>query len=130
MKCPTCEAQGTRSIVYVGPSTTTTLSGQVFYDEDGRFHMHDPNTTTSEYNCSLGHRWSVQAPAHQCWCEMLEKTEITFGPIDEPSEAPPPKPTPPPLRDMTEKCGQLVPVVKPLSIRDSYNTLFGHGEAG
>lgn len=106
MKCPTCEAQGTRSIVYVGPSSSTCMSGSVYYDEDGRYHQHDPNTHTTAYNCSLGHGWVMTTNANPCWCQMMG--EVVFGAIDEPVEP--------------------VPVKPPTSINDSFGRLFGYPE--
>lgn len=70
MKCPTCVAEGKRSKVFVGPSTSTCMSGASFYDEDGRPHFHDPNTTTTEYRCSNDHTWKETVSA-KCWCEEV-----------------------------------------------------------
>jgi len=57
MKCPQCIKEGKRSKVYVGLSVTTTAGTESYYDEDGNFHFHDPNVTTTQYNCSNGHKW-------------------------------------------------------------------------
>lgn len=58
MKCSECVEAGTPSKVYVGASTTTCMSGESFYDEDGKYHKHNPNRMTTGYRCSNGHRWS------------------------------------------------------------------------
>lgn len=66
MRCPECVEAGQRSKVYVGLSTTTLMYAQPFYDEDGRWHHHDPNQTTTEYTCSNGHSWKETTGPHQC----------------------------------------------------------------
>lgn len=58
MKCKQCEVEGEKSVVHVGPAFTTLMAGQEFYDEEGRWHNHDPNITTQSYRCSQGHSWS------------------------------------------------------------------------
>lgn len=57
MRCPECEREGKKSKVYVGMSTRTLMGWQPYYDEDGKFHNDDPNHTTTEYDCSNGHKW-------------------------------------------------------------------------
>lgn len=58
MKCPTCVAEGKKSIVYDKFMTTTCMNFVNYFDEDGNAHSHDPNTHTKSYSCSIGHRWS------------------------------------------------------------------------
>lgn len=57
MRCPECDVSGQKSSVFIGLRTTTLMSWQDFYDEKGNFHHHDPNTTSTAYSCSNGHRW-------------------------------------------------------------------------
>ena len=59
MKCPVCVEKGLKSCVYEGGTQTTLMCGQSYYDEDGNYHYNDPNTLTTSYSCSNGHRWSV-----------------------------------------------------------------------
>lgn len=68
MKCPRCIEESQKSKVYVGISTSTLLHSPPFYDEEGRFHYHDPNTTTTHYSCSNDHDWQESA-CNKCWCE-------------------------------------------------------------
>lgn len=65
VKCQTCQADGEQSFVRVGSSATTAMGTDVFYDEDGRFHCHDPNTTATEFWCSRGHSWT-ESRQHRC----------------------------------------------------------------
>jgi hypothetical protein len=58
--CKECQAQGHKSVVYEGHSYTTLAGFQVFYDQDGFRHEHDPNSTTTNYTCSNGHAWSTK----------------------------------------------------------------------
>lgn len=58
MKCPQCAAEGERSKVYPGMTTTTCMAVSSWYDEDGNYHRHNPNTTTTHYSCSRGHEWT------------------------------------------------------------------------
>jgi hypothetical protein len=57
-KCPVCAESGMRSRVFVpGGSVVTLMATQDYYDEDGRFHHHDPNSRTRQFTCSEGHAW-------------------------------------------------------------------------
>lgn len=71
MKCKQCEAAGIESTVSVGVSTRTAMAGRRFYDEKGRLHDHDNNTTTTPYSCSQGHQWK-ERKKNRCWCEKEE----------------------------------------------------------
>ena len=68
MKCPECEKAGEKSCVYPQGSSRTMLMGCEYYDEEGRYHQHDPNVTTTGYRCSNGHEW-VEKHIAKCWCE-------------------------------------------------------------
>ena len=67
MICPECQKQGLKSKAYIGTSATTLMYCQSFYDEEGRLHHHDLNTTTTVYSCSNGHKW-VDKTGGECWC--------------------------------------------------------------
>ena len=67
MKCPQCTKEGKKSQVYPGMCTTTLLFCPPYYDEDGKYHNHDSNTTTTQYKCSNGHEW-VENTRGSCWC--------------------------------------------------------------
>lgn len=58
MKCPECEKEGKKSCVYIGGTFVTLMSVFSYYDEDGNHHTHNPNTSTTNYSCSNGHKWS------------------------------------------------------------------------
>ena len=45
----------------------TRLPVQSFYDPEGKYHVHDGNTTTTSYNCTNGHNW-WESTRGSCWC--------------------------------------------------------------
>ena len=67
--CPECQKAGKKSkVFYEGSSRTGLAGGRFFWDEDGKRHSHDPNTTTHAFRCSNGHNWT-EKQKHKCWCE-------------------------------------------------------------
>lgn len=79
MICPACKSEGRTSKVYPGLTETTCLGYTPFYDEEGRFHDHDPNRRRSRMRCSNGHSWPETYRA-KCWCGWPEpKREIDAG---------------------------------------------------
>lgn len=74
MICKTCQAEGKKSYVYNRGGSGTLLMWNAFYDEEGKHHVHDPNTTTYGYECSNGHTWSEEEK-HGCWCGWPQKPE-------------------------------------------------------
>lgn len=60
MICEKCKESGLRSTVHGGVSMSTLMHCPSWYDEDGRYHTHDLNWTTSDWHCSNGHRWRVR----------------------------------------------------------------------
>ena len=48
MKCSECITEGKKSQVNPGWSTVTAMYCAPYYDEDGKYHNHDRNTTTTE----------------------------------------------------------------------------------
>ncbi len=65
MKCPECVAVGLRRTETAGGTSTTLMWSPAFYDEDGKYHDHDPNKKTAEYACSNGHKW-VETSRGKC----------------------------------------------------------------
>jgi hypothetical protein len=57
MKCPWCVAEGERSRLTPQGSARTLMGWSPYYDEDGKYHTHDPNNASPLYLCSRGHRW-------------------------------------------------------------------------
>lgn len=67
MRCPECEKEGEKSLVYADGSMMTAVYLPPFYDEEGRYHHHDPNSHSTTFTCSLGHKWS-ESKVNKCWC--------------------------------------------------------------
>lgn len=68
MKCPECVKEGKTSIVLdPGYGVTTAMCVHAYWDEDGKRHVHNPNTRTVHYSCSNGHDW-VDSRRGSCWC--------------------------------------------------------------
>lgn len=67
MICPECKKEGKKSRVCPGVSMVTAMWCPPFYDEDGKYHHHDANITTTNYKCSNGHTWTERLSG-LCWC--------------------------------------------------------------
>ena len=65
--CPECQMQGELSTVMVGSGTRTLLASYPYWDEEGRYHFHDYNTSRYHYSCSRGHQWA-ETETGSCWC--------------------------------------------------------------
>lgn len=80
MKCPVCEQQGKKSTLRGGGSFTTCMCGETYWDEDGKYHNHDPNRISTGYHCSNGHEFSVSSRSPCQSCEYgHEKPKITVS---------------------------------------------------
>ena len=61
MKCPECIKEGKTSCVYPGVSMSTLVYSPSYYDEQGNYvQTPDPNTHTTEYTCSNGHKFVTE----------------------------------------------------------------------
>ena len=65
MRCEQCKVDGLRSTMRSGGSSMTLMGGHEYYDEGGRFHVHDPNITTTSWKCDYGHV-TLQKSTHKC----------------------------------------------------------------
>jgi hypothetical protein len=69
MICKQCKDEEKQSKVYPVLSSTTLMGWAPYYDKEGKYHNHDPNTTTTRLSCSNGHSW-VEKTQKKCWCEQ------------------------------------------------------------
>ena len=76
MKCPKCVEEGEKSRVYEYPGGTTLMGTHSYYDEDGKWHHHDPNYTNVNYRCTNDHVWSSKE-RHYCWCEEKQDPKMS-----------------------------------------------------
>lgn len=82
MICPYCQKEGKTSRLYPNGGTSTLALGESFYDEEGRWHTHDPNIHTSGWYCSNGHRW-VEKTRRACpipGCDVKGSVEVIRQP--------------------------------------------------
>jgi hypothetical protein len=84
MICEKCKEEGKRSTVSRDFGTIST--DMAFYpdwDEEGVYHYHDGNISTSSFRCSNEHRFTVRQHGSICgapgcdWNSKV-KTEITY----------------------------------------------------
>ena len=66
MICPECKEQGLKSKVFQDQSRTTLICAETFWDEEGEYHIHDPNVTTTEYHCSNEHHRELESVTKLC----------------------------------------------------------------
>lgn len=59
MICPRCKELGNKSIIRGGLGTVTCAYYPPYYDEEGRYHVHDANVHSCSYTCSKGHHITV-----------------------------------------------------------------------
>lgn len=72
MICQDCRNSGLRSRVYIQDSFyDLQVSQDRFFDEDGRWHVHDENETKTTYKCTRGHSW-YDVKYAICWCQKQE----------------------------------------------------------
>lgn len=82
MKCPHCVEKNLKSSIQKADAGhTTALSCPPYYDEEGKYHYHDSNVETSNYQCSNGHRFTKKRTG-SCWCgwgkKLTEKKRPVF----------------------------------------------------
>jgi hypothetical protein len=58
MKCHYCVLEGKRSTLRSHGGSSTLMTPQRYWDEDGLLHVHDRNKTTTTYECSNGHLYN------------------------------------------------------------------------
>lgn len=83
MICPKCKELGQKSTVTGGMGTCTAMWFEPWYDEDGKYHNHDSNRRSYNYNCSKGHQIFV-SPSNKCSsCDWgyEETVVVKDGPI-------------------------------------------------
>jgi len=69
-ECPVCMDEGRRSVLQLKGCTETLMGVAVYYDQGGRYHIHNPNRRTTKYVCSRG---------HYVYCEEEESPRCPAG---------------------------------------------------
>jgi hypothetical protein len=75
MVCPVCKEQNIKSTVNCGQSMSTLMGYLPYYDENGKYHDHDPNTITTYYSCSQGHHFSISGNGTCPSCDYGKDTK-------------------------------------------------------
>lgn len=77
--CAYCQAEGKTSRVFPNGGYSTLANSQSYYDEQGRFHSHDPNQHTEGWGCSNGHQWQkkTQRGCDVEGCPLKGSTVVT-----------------------------------------------------
>lgn len=71
-----------RSRVMTHGGTCTLLGYSPYYDEDGMYHIHDPNWRSNRYTCSNGHEWHISR-RYKCLNCDFGKYDIVINWTDE-----------------------------------------------
>ena len=69
--CPTCQKEKRTSTVREVEVCAVNLVYYIvdrFWDSEGRYHVHNPETHSFPYECSNGHTWAEDYPCPSCWC--------------------------------------------------------------
>lgn len=75
-KCPFCVEEGLKSILYPNGSSETLMGWKSYYDEEGLYHSHNPNITTTNYSCSNGHNYNIEIK-YGCYnCGTITNSKI------------------------------------------------------
>ncbi len=78
IKCPECVKEGKTSRLYSEQGgATTDMAWECYYDEKGRYHMHNPNSKSWFYKCSNGHSVCVSKLSGCKSCGTGDQIEIT-----------------------------------------------------
>lgn len=74
MICRKCQEEGKTSQVQSLGGSTTLMGWKPYYDEQGKFHNHNPNTERMVYRCSNGHTWDIvrKPPCSNKECPLHE----------------------------------------------------------
>lgn len=76
MICPECKGKNLKSIVMINNTTMTCMGWLPYYNEDGKYHSHNPNKISTSYICSNKHCFNMSALAPCPSCDYgVEKNE-------------------------------------------------------
>lgn len=78
MFCNKCLEEGETSIITPSGSTSTLMYSDPYYDTEGLYHYHDPNTHSSNYRCSRGHKFFINLTRGCENCDYGNKQEVKY----------------------------------------------------
>ncbi len=63
--CPMCSKEGKKSRITCGNISVMCMGSLPYYDDEGEYHDHDPNTHSAYFYCSNDHKW-VECSTQPC----------------------------------------------------------------
>lgn len=78
--CPQCTKENKKSRFYPSQTGTSTLAGYdgPYFDEDQRYHNHNPNAFNYIWHCSEGHSGNVVEATKCSFCDFGTEERITI----------------------------------------------------
>ncbi len=73
--CPDCELDDKKSRLDLAEGPTTPGKLEIYFDEDGLKHVHDPTIIRTIYTCSNGHKNTIINTGHCPTCTWRGPTE-------------------------------------------------------
>lgn len=77
MICQACSNSAQRSTVRILGTKQSKIPTDVYFDEDGQQHSHNPNVVTTHYRCSNGHRFEERS-SWQCFCGWMKLKAVVM----------------------------------------------------
>ncbi len=75
MICPMCASQGLKSKVRLFGTSTTCMAFNTWYDEEGKYHSHDPNWNSTGFECTNKHGGVIKKKNKCPSCSYGSKSE-------------------------------------------------------
>jgi hypothetical protein len=70
MICPECKKEGLKSTIMLGGGSSTLMGYNPYFDEEGVYHKHNPNSFCCSWMCSNKHTGTTSignpCPAPNC----------------------------------------------------------------
>jgi hypothetical protein len=68
LECPTCRENGKKSKLEYICVDSQCMDIREFVDDNGKYHLHDPNPKAYSFNCKEGHQFIIDSYKRRCWC--------------------------------------------------------------
>ncbi len=80
MKCKRCQECFIKLEADAVSVSCTMLPIDIFQDEFGKHHVHDPNRVVTRYVCTFKHVWD-EVESRSCWCgwSVTRPVEAALG---------------------------------------------------
>lgn len=71
MICEKCKELGVTSKMFLSGGSVTRAGTNSYYDENGKYHYHNSNVSTTSFNCSNGHSGIIKS-TNSSSCECIK----------------------------------------------------------